>query len=294
MMTKTGEFDFYHNWNRKYWLALIAAVLIFSGLEWKFYVVERAVGQFLAWNNMGREQLGPTWEKSKNRLLAGSRLENIASQIRASERKLRSVKTFDQVLELLGNDRQLELSRVHFERVYRSLPFYLKPLLLSADSLLALGAQGILAKTLWVQNVTALDVYFLDDDNALLSHAVLSREQIDMILRNGKAEVINLNAESRFSGIRTFSLKRFSQKLGELDYEIRQNFFHALPALFEYAEPATKIAISNKIVSSYVEIAVMIDAAQAYIYYLPEEWINDFVSVLDREDFLNDEDENIL
>ncbi|MFQ5632595.1 MAG: hypothetical protein ACE5I1_27825, partial [bacterium] len=73
-----------------------------------------------------------------------------------------------------------------------------------------------------------------------------------------------------------------------------QSFLQAMPALFEFAQPTTRIAISNKITNNLVEVAVATDNLRAFLYYLPEEWINDLVSVLDDEDFIRDENENFL
>jgi hypothetical protein len=288
------DVNLYRKWNRRVGLWVLLAVLVLGVLEWRFFIVERAIGHYLVWNNLGREELGPQWEKANSRIVAGSRLENIAFERRQSERKLEGVRTFGQALELLTENRRLELAPEHFERVYNSLPFYLKPLILAPDSLIYLGANGLLANTLWMQNVTFLEIYFLGHGNEVLSKATLDKEQIDMILRHGRQENVNIDAEPRFSVIRAFSLPGFLQKIDRLDYATRQNFLQAMPAIFEFARPATRIAISNKLADNLVEVAVATDNFRAFIYYLPEEWINDLVSVLDDEDFRRDENEDFL
>ena len=288
------DLKIYQKWNRRNWLIAFFLLFVLFALEYQFYIVERAIGRYLAWNNLGREQLGPQWEKANNRLAAGSRLENIAFERRETERKLERIASFAQLLEFMANQNRLELSADHFDRIYNNLPFYLKPLILPPDSMLYFGANGLISNTLWLQNVTFLDIYFLNRDNQILTQATLDKEQIDMILKHGVADNMNIDSEARFSVVRTFTLMRFLNRLERLDYEVRQNFFKAMPAIFEHADPSTRIAISNKITNNLVEIAVSTEPLRAIRYYLPDDWINDLISVLDDEDFKRNEDENFL
>lgn len=284
-MVEITDLHAYRRWNRRVWLILLALFAVAAVFEWQFYFVERAIGRYLVWRNSGREQSGPRWEQANSRLAAGSRLESIAYQRRESERKLEQINTFAQLLEVMQAQTQFELAPVHFERIYNNLPFYLKSQILPPDSLLELGAHGLLVNTLWLRGPTSLVVYFLGRNNEVLTKATLLSEQIEMILRHGQRVNLNIDSEPRFSTIRPFPLARFLRLLQRLDYDTQQNFLQNMPALFQYANPGTRIAISNKITNGLVEVAIATGNFHVFLYYLPEEWINDLVSVLNDEDF---------
>jgi len=64
--------------------------------------------------------------------------------------------------------------------------------------------------------------------------------------------------------------------------------------MVEYAGPAMKVAVSDRIDDGLVQVAVAVDNLEAYVYFVPEDWINDLILVLDEEDFDPDEDEIFL
>ncbi|MFQ5631990.1 MAG: hypothetical protein ACE5I1_24735, partial [bacterium] len=104
------DFAVYRKWNRRNWFVAILALAVLFVLEWQFFFIERAIGRYLVWNNLGREQLGPQWEKANSRLAAGSRLENVAFERREAERKLGNLHTFGQVLDFMADQQQFELA----------------------------------------------------------------------------------------------------------------------------------------------------------------------------------------
>lgn len=284
----------YQKWNRRLWGAALLVAVLFGVIEWHYNIVERGLGRYLVWKNAGREKFGPQWEKSNNRLLAGTRLEHITSQLRESERQLETIRSFDGLLQLLAHEQQKVLPPAQFERIYSSLPFYLKPLIIAPDSLIAFGARGALEQVYCVRGKGALEIFFLDTRNEPLSQARLAEPQLEMIARHGKEQIVNIETHPSFSELRIWSLAQFLRRLQRLPYHQQQNFLQALPAMVELASPATRVAISNKISDNLVEVAVAPDNVRAYIYYVPEEWVNDLVSGFERDDYRYDQNKDLL
>ncbi len=282
--------------NNKLVLGFVILIVLVLGLvEWKFFFVEKALGQYLVWNNESREKLGPQWQRVAEKINADRNFQRLDSLSRKARQDVDAIQDFGQLLGRTAERGQIVLQPRQFQRLYSRLPFHIKTLIIEPDSLLIFAGEGLLSDVFCTSFSSSLALYFVDSRNNLLSQTTLTAEEIEMIGRHGSLTALNLEADSRFPRQRIFSLARFNQKMKFLDYETKEGFLRELPAMTEFADNASvQIAISNKIISGLVEMAVAIDRSRAYLYYLPEDWINDFGSLLDDEDFSEDEDEIIL
>ncbi len=284
----------WQRWRRRGRLFLGFFILLFLVLEFRFDIVERGLGLYLVWQNDGRQKVGRSWVAEQQQLLAGTNLEKFAREMRDRDRELNNLRTFPELVRLTARREQVVLPPEVFSRVYNSLPNFLNSLIVLPDSLLYYRANGILENVVFNQSDAGLQVILLDDRNRILLNKILTPVQMDMLLNHGKRITLDVTTDERFSPERVFSLARFQELLDRLSYARKNDFLYALPAMVQYAGPAMKVAVSDRINDGLVQIAVAVDNIEAYVYFIPEDWINDLILVLDEEDFIPDEDETFL
>lgn len=292
-MAYPEQFLEFRRWNRPYWYGAIAALLLIVVFEWQTYFVERAIGRYLVWQNEGREKIGRRWKIEEQQLLAGTRLEKLSRELRAREKQLNKIATFKQLLRSVLNKEQQSLPPAGFTRIYQTLPGFFQPLIIPADSLLSYRVANRLENVLCRSSFSGVEILFLDRQGRVEHASRLSRRQLDMLLGHGEEVIVDVERDARFVD-RVFWLRHFRQVLTALDEDRQHDFLRAMPAMLELAGPATRVAISNKIVDEFVEVAIAPDNTRARIYYIPEDWIIDFISVLNEEDFLRHEAKTIL
>ncbi len=284
----------WQRWRLRGRLFLGFFILLFLVLEFRFDIVERGLGLYLVWQNDGRQKVGRSWVAEQQQLLAGTNLEKFAREMRDRDRELNNLRTFPELVRLTARREQVVLPPEVFSRVYNSLPNFLNSLIVLPDSLLYYRANGILENVVFNQSDAGLQVILLDDRNRILLNKILTPVQMDMLLNHGKRITLDVTTDERFSPERVFSLARFQELLDRLSYARKNDFLYALPAMVQYAGPAMKVAVSDRINDGLVQIAVAVDNIEAYVYFIPEDWINDLILVLDEEDFIPDEDETFL
>ncbi len=281
-------------WRRQNRIWISVFLLLFVILEFRFDIIERGVGMYLVWQNGGRQKVGRSWAAEQQQLLAGTNLEKFAREMRDRDRELNNLHTFPELVQLTARRDQLVVPPEVFSRVYNSLPSFLGSLIVSPDSLLFYRANGILENIVFNQSDAGLQVILLDQRNRILQNKHLTSAQMDMLINHGMRVNLDVSTDERFSPERIFSLARFQELLDRLSFVRKNDFLHALPAMVEYAGPAMKVAVSDRIDEGLVQVAVAVDNLEAYVYFIPEDWINDLILVLDEEDFIPDEDEIFL
>ncbi len=283
----------YRHWNRIYWLIGALALISLLALEWRASVIERAIGQYLAWQNPGREKIGRRWQVEKQQLLAGTRLERISKELRSKEKQLQAIADFSALIRLVLKQNQQIIPASHFARLYDTLPFYMQPLIIPPDTLLMFRMENALESVLLNRGTSELEIIFLGQQSRVLRRISLNDAQIEILLNHGKQVVMDVQNDPEFES-RVYNFQQFFEMLTALPAEVRQNFLRAMPALMEFAGPTTRIGISNKISDELVQVAVAPDAFRAYVYFIPEDWIIDLVANFEDDPSTRHEKQDIL
>ncbi|MDQ7062612.1 MAG: hypothetical protein Q9P90_00030 [candidate division KSB1 bacterium] len=291
-MSNPKNLTAYRTWNRKYWMLALALLIALTGLEARTYFVEKALGQYLAWQNPGREKVGRQWQVEQKRLLAGTRLEKISKELRSREKQLASIPNFLELIRRVLQENQLVIPAQHFIRLYHTLPFFLKEHVIAPDSLIALRLQDRLDNVILNREADGVEMVLIDAQSRIENILYLSNELLDVFFKHGQSEVVDVTSDPRFAG-RVFRFELFWQNLSQLPKGMQNNFLQAMPDLLTLAGPTAKVAISNKISENLVEVAVAPDNFRAVIYYLPEDWIINFVSTLEYP-WMQNEEQDIL
>ncbi len=294
-LTQTGFLLRHRKWNRKYWIAGAFLLILIAVAEWKTYFIEQAVGQYLVWQNQGREKIGRRWQIEKKQLLAGTRLEKISQELRSREKQLISITTFSNLLKKVRQEKQMVIPANHFIRLYENLPSFFKPLIITPDSLIQLQLTGRMENVLFNQSYDEVEILFLAGESRVSKYVALTHSQVEMLLNHGKIVTTNIENDPAYMG-RVFSFKAFWELMSAPSFRMqyRDYFMEALPALIEHAKPTTRIGISNKITDDFVEIAIAPDNVRAFIYYIPEEGIMPLLNRLEMNFWQQDENENLL
>ncbi len=291
-MSNLKNLTAYRSWNRKYWLLAAALLLSVTVIEAKTYFIEKAVGQYLVWQNPGREKVGRQWQVEQKRLLAGTRLEKISKELRSREKAIAAIPDFPELMRQVLREKQLVLPAHHFIRLYHTLPFFLKEHVIEPDSLIALRLGDRLDNVILNREAEGIELVLLDAQSRIENILFISNELLQVFFKHGTSEVVDVTSDPRFAG-RVFPFDRFWQSLSRLPKIMQNQFFEAMPELLTLAGPTAKVAISNKISEDLVEVAVAPDNFRAVIYYLPEDWIINFVSTLEYP-WMQDEAQDIL
>ena len=267
-----------------WWIGSLLALFFIAELG--FDVTERAIGQYLYWHNPGRQRIGRSWQEDQNRLLANSRLETLTRDSRARESALEGVTDFAALVDYAQSSPRLVLPPAQFSKIYNAVPEIFRPWLISPNDLLMYHQQQSINHVLVDRHSDRLEVFFLDSGNQILHQATLFNEQITMMLSHGQESPINVRTAERFIE-HVYEAQDFYRRLDHLFYDDRERIIRALPALTDLDKHLVAVAFGNRLTSGFVETALALDDTRAVIYYLPEEWIIDFVSSSRRHEGWN-------
>ncbi len=257
----------------RWWV--IAAVLLIGG-ELFFGIAERAIGRYLVWQNGGREKIGRSWEAAESRVQADTRLEQAQQEIRQRSGNMASLEDFDQLLQFVQTNQRALLPLSQFAPIYRTVPEVFRPLLIPPETLLKNVSAGRAVNVLTVFQHSSLEIFLLDAEDRSAHQSRISSEQLSMMSRHGREQQLDLSRLERFAQ-RISSAEEFYRAIDGLSSEERDWLVRQLPILTEPESRFTSMAVSNEMTNGFVEIAFAINAFRCRIYYLPEDWISEYL-----------------
>jgi hypothetical protein len=260
------------------WIGALLALALIG--EMAFDLVERAVGKYLIWQNASRSKTGRSWEQEQQRSAAGVRLENVFRERRRQALELESISNLEELVQYVETNQQAALPPAQFLQIYRELPYFLQPLLVDPDSLVADARSQKLATILADGNRSLFNLIMLDSYNQTLRRATLSVEKIGWLVNYGKEQPLSVHRVARFADY-LFDRARFWDLFERLHPLRRRQFIQAVPLLMESAGQITAVGISNS-PGEFVEVAFAVSDNRACVYYLPEDYVMDLLSP-DRE-----------
>ncbi len=261
---------------RHYLLAGLIIGLVVLG-EMAFDIVERAVGQYLVWQNAGREKTGRSWEQAQQRGAASVQLENVTRERRQQALELESISNLEELVQYVETNQQTILSPAQFLQIYHLLPYFLQPLLFNPDSLVT-DARTLRAANVVVSgNRSQLNIVMLDAASQTVRRAALNAEQMSLLMNYGKERNVNIRSENRFANY-LFTADEFWNLFESLHPLRRRQFIQEVPLLTQAAGQITLVGISNQNTNEFVEVALAVSETQAYVYYLPEDYLMDLLS----------------
>jgi hypothetical protein len=117
----------------------------------------------------------------------------------------------------------------------------------------------------------------LDAASQTVRRAGLNAAQMSLLMNYGKARNVNIRSERRFANY-LFTAEEFWNLFESLHPLRRRQFIQEVPLLTQAAGQITLVGISNQNENEFVEVALAVSETQAYIYYLPEDYLMDLLS----------------
>lgn len=257
----------------RWWI--IAAVLLVAG-ELFFGIAERAIGRYLVWQNAGREKVGRSWEAAESRAQADTRLEQAQQEIRQRSGNLASLEDFDQLLQFVQTNQRALLPLSQFSVIYRTVPEVFQPLLIPPQTLLKNVSAGRAVNVLSIFQQPSLEIFLLDAEDRSAHQSRISGEQLSMMSKHGREQQLDLSRTERFAQ-RISTAEEFYRAIDDLSSDERAWLARQLPILTEPESRFTSMAVSNETTDGFVEIAFAMPAYRCRVYYLPEEWVSEYL-----------------
>lgn len=267
----------YLRFTRKPLLIAGAVIALLLVAEAAFNIVERAIGQYLVWQNSGRPKIGRTWQEGEHRLAAHTKVEEITRTLRERVRALSSITTFDELIAFLNVNPSITLSPEQFGVVYQSLPEFFRTLLVPAEVLIRISREQGLAEVLIERRPDKLEVLLVTPGKQAVFRSEFSNEQVTMLGNHGREVVLDLRTAERFRE-QMLTSAEFFEILDRQFVDDRTRMIRELPVLIDLGTAIVRVAFSREITTGFVETAFALDDARARIYYLPEEWTIPFVA----------------
>jgi len=261
---------------RQYLIAGVIVGLLLLG-EMAFDVVERGIGEYLVWQNSGREKIGRSWEQEQQRGTAGIQLESVTRERRRQVLELESISNFEELVQYAETNQQTILPPSQFLQIYHQLPYFLQPLIFNPDSLVTDARTQRAANVVVDGNRSRFNLVMVDSGNKTVRRASLNNEQMNLLINYGKEKNLNLRSENRFADY-FFTASEFWNLFESLHPLRRRQFIQEVPLLTESAGQISAIGISNQNTNEFVEVAAAVSDNSAYIYYLPEDYVMDLLS----------------
>jgi len=262
--------------HRHYLLAGLIIGLVVLG-EMAFDIVERTMGRYLVWQNAGREKTGRSWEQAQQRGAASVQLENVTRERRQQTLELESISNLEELAQYVETNQQTILPPAQFLQIYHQLPYFLQPLLFNPDSLVKDARTQRVDSVVVDGNRSQLNVVMLDAGSKTVRRVGLNAEQMSLLMNYGKERNLNIRRESRFADY-LFTADGFWNLFESLHPLRRRQFIQEVPLLTQAAGQIMLVGISNQNANEFVEVALAVSEAQAYIYYLPEDYVMDLLS----------------
>ncbi len=267
----------YRRFASKPYLWIGAVVLLVLIAEMSFDILEHALGRYMVWHNPGREKIGRSWKEGENRLLASTQLEQITRDVRERNSAMASITTFSELYDFVNVNGRAVLSPEQFGVLYQNLPESFRFLIIPAENLIAIHRQQPLSHILAGLSGDQMELALLDENSQAAYRCTLSPEQLTVLAHHGRELALELDKTERFQS----ALMEYQEFLSALDRKFvdeRNQIIRELPVLTDLGVSIQRVAFANRSTAGFVETAFELDDFHARIYYLPEEWVADFIN----------------
>lgn len=193
-------------------------------IEFYGHVAEKAIGNYLKWDNHKRAQLGRMWERDKDQLAANKKIQSILSNQNLRRVTADSIKSFRELFQSLNPSFPLLVSREKFLQLYFDFPGKWAQQLISPFELIEIDSNKSWQRVLLNRFGSWITVSFINAQNFPIREVFLSVDQVDEIestrtVVEGNLEKLNFVAES------IYPLQEFLQVMRTLDPATQEILF---------------------------------------------------------------------
>ena len=262
---------------------LVLLILALGALELRLDIFERMGGNFLKWSNTSRPRTGRAWEYQSSSISAMQELGQIVSQQNEIRRDLQTTADFAELPQDLSDGRILAVSREKFLDLYEKFPSLYSGVFGQSSQLLEYTVISGWKRVAFIGRNNGLDVYYLNEDNMVLTRFFLDENYFSGLQRWGAELPGDISVDPDFNG-RIFSAAEFVYALSLAD-PAGESF---LPAdeLLKQSSELVQAGISRRWRQGLVDIAFKLADGRTLVYsiddstaskilrYLPDKGIN--------------------
>ncbi len=242
---------------------LVILILALVVLEFQIDVFERMGGNLLKWSNYSRQRIGRAWEFQSASVSAMQELGQMVSYQNEIRRELQDADDFAYLPQHLSDGLIITLSREKFLDIYNELPRIYADRLGSTIGLMELIVASGWERVAFIGRNQGMDVYYLNNDNMVVSRFFLDRDYFQGLQRWGAEIPGRLEANPDFSG-RTYSAAEFVYALSYLDdVQIEANLG---TELLKLGDKITRVAISRRWNVGMVDLAFEMNDGRTILY----------------------------
>ncbi|PIQ95604.1 MAG: hypothetical protein COV67_14055 [Nitrospinae bacterium CG11_big_fil_rev_8_21_14_0_20_56_8] len=221
-----------------------ALLLVFCLFEFYGNIVERAIGNYLKWQNSDRPQLGRIWERDRKAVLAQRKIESIRELRTVREQTARDIGSLRELLEGIDVASGQLISREKFLQLFYDFPGDWPAQLISPYDLIQIDANKSWDRVLLKRFGPWITIEFIDPENLPVKEIFLSLDLLmdphsDRTLRRGTLE------EAEFRSNRIFSADQFLSLLKRLDPKTQQEVFPDPRWFLEKGYNITRVGVSD-------------------------------------------------
>jgi len=170
-----------------------------------------------------------------------------------------------------------------FAKLYRALPDIFQPVVMPPDRLLDAMREPRASSVLCTLRNSDLEIFLMDAQDRSLYQNRLSAEELQMIIGHGREQQLDLNRTPRFARL-AFAADDFYRGLQRLSSQEREWLVHQLPILLEPDNRFVRVAVSDESHAGFFEIAFALEARRCRVYFLPDEWVAEYLLPALNED----------
>ncbi|MFC1492654.1 hypothetical protein ACFL6O_01740 [candidate division KSB1 bacterium] len=221
-------------------IALISIVLFF--IEFRYDIIEIAIGGIMEWTNDGRPKSGELWDKAINRQAAAEELGILREQNRLNEEELERLQFFSDAVHLLEDKGDYVMNGLKFIDLYKTLSRQTAEQIIAPLHFLELMNDESIKYCLFGKSGAGLKIILINDRNEILHQAELP---LDQFAETGGARITNRINQTKFlnSSDKIVTRDLFFNAYNELTENIRLQIVNDPFQLVVWSERLLRVAI---------------------------------------------------
>jgi hypothetical protein len=241
-------------------IALVLVIFFVLIAELRFDWVEHLLGGYLVTTNQFRPESGAIWEKGHRTEDARQILEKIVTDKQAVQREARDAENFAQIAQALSRGGELIISADHFRHLYNELPPELSAELLSPYTLVRLISENEWDRVFFEPGGSGFNIYLLNKDNRVLKQLTVPGDMLTRIERGEAPRIDTLDNLPQFEN-RIYPAERFFKAIETVSDDVRRQGIPWPENLLKSPGRVTRVAISDEVISGYIEIGFELEEA---------------------------------
>ncbi|MCP4725258.1 MAG: hypothetical protein GY863_09490 [bacterium] len=221
-------------------IAIVFIVLFM--IEFKFDLIEIAIGSIMEWTNDGRPKSGELWDKAINRQAAAEELGILREQNRLDEEELDGLRFFSDAVHLVEDKGDYVMNGMKFIELYKTLSRQTAEQIIAPLHFLEFINDESIKYSLFGRSAANLKIILINDQNEILHQ---SEVPLENFAETGGARITNRINQTKFlnNSDKIVTRDLFFNAYNELTENIRLQIVNDPFQLVVWSERLLRVAI---------------------------------------------------